>query len=92
MIVSSFATWKLSTVRLLKITWAVFDEGHLSQDLVAAQAEIAGTLAIMEDISPPVRVEDNPIRYVFQISWDRFKKVAAITQKIFYVTKANSKN
>ncbi|KAL8867967.1 MAG: hypothetical protein Q9174_005312, partial [Haloplaca sp. 1 TL-2023] len=30
----------------------------------------------MEDTEPPVRVEDNPIRYVFQTCWDRLKQRA----------------
>lgn len=52
-----------------------FDEGHLSRDPEAAQEEINRTLAIMEDIEPPVRREDNAIRYVFQTTWDRLKQV-----------------
>jgi hypothetical protein len=52
-----------------------FDEGHLSMDLQAAQEEIDRTMAIMSDEELPVRREDNPIRYVFQTTWDRLKQV-----------------
>ena len=55
-----------------------FDEGHLSRDPTAAQEEIERTLAIMEDTQPPVRAEENAIRYVFQTTWDRLKKVPRI--------------
>ncbi|KGO75960.1 Terpenoid synthase [Penicillium italicum] len=51
-----------------------FDEGHLSQDPEAAQEEINRTLEIMEDTQPPVRRDDNPIRFVFQTTWDRLKQ------------------
>ncbi|RHZ53952.1 hypothetical protein CDV55_104405 [Aspergillus turcosus] len=54
-----------------------FDEGHLSTDLQAAQDEIDRTMAIMSDTEPPVRAEDNPIRYVFQTTWDRLKQRAS---------------
>ncbi|KAL3483007.1 Presilphiperfolan-8-beta-ol synthase [Aspergillus germanicus] len=53
-----------------------FDEGHLSMDLQAAQEEIDRTMAIMSDKELPVRREDNPIRYVFQTTWDRLKQRA----------------
>ncbi|KAI9369035.1 isoprenoid synthase domain-containing protein [Aspergillus egyptiacus] len=43
--------------------WVKFDEGHLSRDPEAAQEEINRTLAIMDNIEPPVRREDNAIRY-----------------------------
>ncbi|KAI2765398.1 hypothetical protein DTO012A8_9382 [Penicillium roqueforti] len=51
-----------------------FDEGHLSRDPEAAQEEINRTLEIMEDTQPPVRWDDNPIRFVFQTTWDRLKQ------------------
>jgi len=62
-----------------------FDEGHLSSDPVAAQKELKKILAIMEDTEPPIQPKDNPIRYVFQITWDRIKKVivSPITLPIF---------
>jgi hypothetical protein len=44
-------------------------------DLQAAQEEIDRTMAIMSDEELPVRREDNPIRYVFQTTWDRLKQV-----------------
>lgn len=52
-----------------------FDEGHLAHDLVGAVHEIGRMTAIMTDQEPPVKREDNPIRYVFQTIWDRVKKV-----------------
>lgn len=52
-----------------------FDEGHLSKDPASAQDEIDKTLAVMDDTRPPKTIEDNAIRYVFQITWDRLKKV-----------------
>ncbi|KAL8970703.1 MAG: hypothetical protein Q9183_001390 [Haloplaca sp. 2 TL-2023] len=51
------------------------DEGPYSQDPAAEAEEIKQTYAVMEDTEPPVRVEDNPIRYVFQTCWDRLKQV-----------------
>lgn len=56
-----------------------FDEGHLSRDPIAAQEEIDRTLAIMEDTQPHVLAEENAIRYVFQNTWDRLKKVLRIS-------------
>lgn len=32
----------------------------------------------MEDTQPPVLAEENAIRYVFQTTWDRLKKVPRI--------------
>lgn len=55
-----------------------FDEGHLSRDPIAAQEEIDKHLAIMEDTQPPVLAEESVIRYVFQTTWDRLKKVLCI--------------
>ncbi|CDM27661.1 Presilphiperfolan-8-beta-ol synthase [Penicillium roqueforti FM164] len=58
-----------------------FDEGHLSRDPEAAQEEINRTLEIMEDTQPPVRWDDNPIRFVFQTTWDRLKQIRADQQQ-----------
>lgn len=55
-----------------------FDEGHLSTDPVAAEEEIRKTLTIMEDTESPIQPEESPIRYVFQTTWDRLKKVITI--------------
>ncbi|KAF7596078.1 hypothetical protein BBP40_003340 [Aspergillus hancockii] len=52
-----------------------FDEGHLTSDPTAAQEEIQRTLAIMDDTNPPAQPEDNILRYVFQTTWDRMKKL-----------------
>ncbi|KAF3809982.1 Presilphiperfolan-8-beta-ol synthase [Colletotrichum gloeosporioides] len=51
-----------------------FDEGHLKDDPVKAQKELDAHMAILEDKNPPVQRDDNPIHYVFQTTWDRFKK------------------
>ncbi|KAI4254073.1 MAG: hypothetical protein LQ352_003319 [Teloschistes flavicans] len=52
----------------------LFDEGPYSKDPVGAQKEVDDTYAVMEDINPPVKREDNPIRYIFQTTWDRLKQ------------------
>ncbi|KAJ0384217.1 hypothetical protein COL922a_008854 [Colletotrichum nupharicola] len=52
-----------------------FDEGHLKDDPIKAQKELDAHMAILEDKNPPVQRDDNPIHYVFQTTWDRFKKV-----------------
>ncbi|KAK4032622.1 isoprenoid synthase domain-containing protein [Parachaetomium inaequale] len=52
-----------------------FDEGHLKWDLDAAKAEVEATMAILSDTQPPVRMEDNKLRWIFQLCWDRVKKV-----------------
>ncbi|KAJ0280091.1 hypothetical protein CBS470a_008908 [Colletotrichum nupharicola] len=51
-----------------------FDEGHLKDDPIKAQKELDAHMAILEDKNPPVQRDDNPIHYVFQTTWDRFKK------------------
>ncbi|KAI0451913.1 Presilphiperfolan-8-beta-ol synthase [Xylaria acuta] len=55
-----------------------FDEGHLKNDLVAAQAEIDATMAIMTDDAPLIKPSENPIRYVFQTCWQRLKRRASL--------------
>ncbi len=59
-----------------------FDEGHLSRDPIAAQEEINAIVAIMDDMQPPVLAEENIIRHVFQITWDRVKKVLGIALRL----------
>ncbi|KXH37990.1 hypothetical protein CSAL01_07921 [Colletotrichum salicis] len=51
-----------------------FDEGHLKDDPIKALEELHATFAVLEDTQAPVQLHDNPIRYVFQTVWDRFKK------------------
>ena len=34
----------------------------------------------MEDTQPPVLAEENAVRYVFQTTWDRLKKVPRIAR------------
>ncbi|KAK0370381.1 hypothetical protein CLIM01_12258 [Colletotrichum limetticola] len=51
-----------------------FDEGHLKDDPVKAVEELHATFAVLEDNQAPVQLHDNPIRYIFQTVWDRFKK------------------
>ena len=34
----------------------------------------------MEDTQPPVLAEENALRYVFQTTWDRLKKVPRIAR------------
>ncbi|KAK1712991.1 Presilphiperfolan-8-beta-ol synthase [Colletotrichum acutatum] len=52
-----------------------FDEGHLKDDPIKAVEELHATFAVLEDSQAPVQHHDNPIRYVFQSVWDRFKKL-----------------
>ncbi|OTA61599.1 Presilphiperfolan-8-beta-ol synthase [Hypoxylon sp. EC38] len=54
-----------------------FDEGHLKEDPAAAQEEVDGTMAIMEEDSPLINQEENPIRYLFQTCWLRLKQRAS---------------
>ncbi|KAF4773240.1 hypothetical protein HER10_EVM0007807 [Colletotrichum scovillei] len=56
-----------------------FDEGHLKNDPIKAVEELHATFAVLEDNHAPVQLHDNPIRYVFQTVWDRFKKFANAT-------------
>ncbi|KAK1511534.1 hypothetical protein CABS01_07492 [Colletotrichum abscissum] len=51
-----------------------FDEGHLKDDPIKAVEELHATFAVLEDNQAPVQLHDNPIRYIFQTVWDRFKK------------------
>lgn len=52
-----------------------FDEGHLSNDPIAAQEEIDKTMALMGEIEPPLQREADPILWLFQNIWIRIKKV-----------------
>ena len=52
-----------------------FDEGHLKSDLAAAEGEVEAYMAILTDTHPPLRMEDNKLRWVFQLCWVRLKKV-----------------
>ncbi|KAI1107633.1 Presilphiperfolan-8-beta-ol synthase [Jackrogersella minutella] len=54
-----------------------FDEGHLKEDLIAAQEEVDRTMAIMEKDSPLIKLEDNAIRHIFQTCWLRLKRWAS---------------
>ncbi|KAL8820953.1 MAG: hypothetical protein Q9191_007410 [Dirinaria sp. TL-2023a] len=51
-----------------------FDEGHLKCDLAAAEAEVEATMAILTDTHPQLRMEDNKLRWIFQLCWIRLKK------------------
>lgn len=52
-----------------------FDEGHLKCDVAAAEAEVEANLAILTDTHPTLRLEDNKLRWIFQLCWFRLKKV-----------------
>ena len=52
-----------------------FDEGHLKWDLAGAEAEVEASMAILTDTHPPLRMEDNKLRWIFQLCWSRLKKV-----------------
>jgi hypothetical protein len=54
---------------------AEFDEGDLKADSMKAAEEIIHTLAIMDDTHPPISIEENPIRHMFQTMWLSFKEV-----------------
>lgn len=66
---------------------AEFDEGHLKDDPVKAQKELDAHMAILEDNNPPVQRDDNPIHYVFQTTWDRFKKVRFYLLQVSYASR-----
>ncbi|KAJ8133549.1 hypothetical protein O1611_g72 [Lasiodiplodia mahajangana] len=55
-----------------------FDEGFLKDDPVATQEEVDATMAIMSDDAPLYGPEVNPIRYVFQVCWQRIKSRASL--------------
>ncbi|KAL9599822.1 MAG: hypothetical protein Q9219_003608 [cf. Caloplaca sp. 3 TL-2023] len=52
-----------------------FDEGHLKWDLAAAKVEIEGTLAVLTEAYPPIRMEDDKLKWMFQRCWFRLKKI-----------------
>lgn len=52
-----------------------FDEGYFKWNLAAAEDEIEANMAILTDTHPPLRVEDNKIRWIFQLCWTRLKSV-----------------
>ncbi|KUI56708.1 Presilphiperfolan-8-beta-ol synthase [Cytospora mali] len=54
-----------------------FDEGHLSNDPLAAQEEIDMTMALMGEMELPLQREANPIHWLFQNIWNHFKKRAS---------------
>ncbi|UQC87360.1 uncharacterized protein CLUP02_12864 [Colletotrichum lupini] len=58
-----------------------FDEGHLKDDPIKAVEELHATFAVLEDNQAPVQLYDNPIRYIFQTVWDRFKKSRSYMQR-----------
>ncbi len=59
-----------------------FDEGHLKNDLVAAEAEIEATMAILSDAQPHILMEHNKLRWIFQLCWERLKKVSSTTYPV----------
>ena len=74
------------TVRILRRTSYVmrfadrtynveFDEGYFKWNLAAAEDEIEANMAILMDTHPPFRMEDNKIRWIFQLCWTRLKNV-----------------
>ncbi|KXJ85099.1 isoprenoid synthase domain-containing protein [Microdochium bolleyi] len=55
-----------------------FDEGHLSTRHEAAYEEIQATLSLMDDGEcTDISSHENPIRFIFQDTWRRFKKVSS---------------
>lgn len=60
----------------------VFDEGHCSQSLAAAQAEINVMVGIMEGTQPRADPTEpgveHPLRYVYQTVMDRVNKVCFV--------------
>ena len=54
---------------------AEFDEGRLKWDLAAAKSEVEATMAILTDTHPPIRMEDNRVRWIFQLCWIRVQNV-----------------
>ncbi|KAK6352037.1 hypothetical protein TWF718_005186 [Orbilia javanica] len=52
-----------------------FDEGHLSNDAVAATRDVLDTLAIFEENHPHITAEQDPLKHMFQIVWNAIKSV-----------------
>ena len=52
-----------------------FDDGHLKYDLTAVEDEVEAHMAIMTDTYRPLRMEDNRLRWMFQLCWTRLKRV-----------------
>ena len=53
-----------------------FDEGHLSHNLAAAQAEIDRAIAVIDDVNPDkfIAMSEDPVRYALQSIWSRIKE------------------
>ncbi|KAK6342299.1 hypothetical protein TWF718_007702 [Orbilia javanica] len=61
-----------------------FDEGHLSNDFIAATREVLDTLAIFEENHPHITERQDPLKHMFQIVWDAIKVTAPIDLQNLY--------
>ncbi|KAK6342324.1 hypothetical protein TWF718_007727 [Orbilia javanica] len=50
-----------------------FDEGHLCGDYMAAVSGALSTLAIFEENTAPITIEQDPLNYLFQRLWNAIK-------------------
>ncbi|KXJ88154.1 isoprenoid synthase domain-containing protein [Microdochium bolleyi] len=53
-----------------------FDEGAYTHDPIKAAEEVIHTLAVLDDLHPPVDADENPVRHALQSCWQRFSKLA----------------
>ena len=62
---------------MLTFVVTAFDEGVYTHDPVAAAEEVIATLAVLDDLHPPVDAEAQPVRHALQSCWQRFSKLAS---------------
>ncbi|KAJ1333154.1 presilphiperfolanol synthase [Microdochium nivale] len=53
-----------------------FDEGAYAHDPVKAAEEVIFTLAVLDDLHPPVSADEDPVRHALQSCWQRFSRLA----------------
>ncbi|KAK6536828.1 hypothetical protein TWF281_001038 [Arthrobotrys megalospora] len=63
------------------MSWVVFfddryDRGDFKNNPIAAAEDIIGTLAILDDDHPPIPVEENSLRHIYQCVWKRIRNNA----------------
>jgi len=63
----------------------VFDEGLFRESPVLAQAEADATMAILTDSHPPVNLQEQPLRYITQSLWYRFREVRCSSPSVLKV-------
>lgn len=61
---------------LLTLVPPAFDEGAYAHDPVKAAEEVIFTLAVLDDLHPPVSADEDPVRHALQSCWQRFSRLA----------------